>query len=101
MKKLMFTLALVALSGSSFFGVQGKFIAPEYQKCLQEAGKIQDKGERDKAIQKCQKDISNGPESSGEGKAGVTRYDNPDIQACLAEKGRTALEECEAEAASR
>ena len=75
MKKLMF-ITLVALSGSSLFGT---IISRELQECLQKAGKIPDKGERDKAIQDC-----SSPRTSGStGKL----YMNPELSKCLEDKG--------------
>ena len=71
MKRLMFTLVVVALSGSSLFGIH------RYQT-------------RPLVIRQ--------PQSTG-----VTAYDDPNLQECLAEKGRTeqALQECRDEAAKR
>ena len=69
MKKLIFTLAIVALSGSSLFGIQRhqpRPIAPS---------------------QKTNVTAYDGPQ-----KASVTAYDDPRLQDCLAE-GRT-LQEC-------
>ena len=75
MKKLMF-ITLVALSGSNLFG---RFIAPEYQECLQKAGTITDEVERNKAIQDC-----SSPRTSGStGKL----YMNPELSKCLEDKG--------------
>jgi len=117
MKKLMFTLTLVALSGSSILGVHAPvpvrrtqprtsgttaklYMNPELSKCLENKGtsptNMNMKNIKTKAdYEACY--MLHGPESSGEGTAGVTAYDDPNLQKCFEEKGQKnaqTLQQC-------
>lgn len=116
MKKLTLTLIMIALSGSSLFGVHGQpgpiingvrhpqssgttaFMDPKLSDCLQK--KKTGSMTPEKAQEAYQECVEEGKSEGDAFVGGVTAYDDPNLQECLERKGKRTedtLRECNKE----